>query len=225
MAISIDRTKTDDNSHFITFMFESPPLLSLFHSAPRNGLWKRKADAALLHCTSWDDAAGSVFIFSSTSLEVLLLLGGVTAADAAQEIVDELDRSKELMRKQVEVKCNIEDNLKYRKTTDGIDELTHAIESLEEKMTKTVVVSTIEADLLKLSQERERLLSEVSMLLIIQKLDLKQCFAALVSVLCFIAVILVRMAKNYDPELKEDFVMGKQFAYADAWHFLKSLKE
>ncbi|XP_058203460.1 uncharacterized protein LOC131317812 isoform X2 [Rhododendron vialii] len=28
------------------------PLLSLFHSAPGNGLWKRKADAALLHCTT-----------------------------------------------------------------------------------------------------------------------------------------------------------------------------
>ncbi|GMP41701.1 hypothetical protein CsSME_00011703 [Camellia sinensis var. sinensis] len=28
------------------------PLLGLFHSEPGNGLWKRKADAALQHCTT-----------------------------------------------------------------------------------------------------------------------------------------------------------------------------
>lgn len=78
-----------------------------------------------------------------------------------QEIVAELDRSKELIQKQVEVKRNIEDNLKYRKTRDEIDELTREIESLEEKMMKIGGVSTIEADLVKLTQERERLLSEV----------------------------------------------------------------
>ncbi|RRT65057.1 hypothetical protein BHM03_00049262, partial [Ensete ventricosum] len=27
------------------------PLLNLFHSEPGNGLWKRKADTALRHCT------------------------------------------------------------------------------------------------------------------------------------------------------------------------------
>lgn len=32
--------------------FESPqPLLNLFHSEPGNGLWKRKADTALRHCS------------------------------------------------------------------------------------------------------------------------------------------------------------------------------
>ncbi|KAI8566801.1 hypothetical protein RHMOL_Rhmol02G0070100 [Rhododendron molle] len=79
-----------------------------------------------------------------------------------QEIVAELDRSKELIQKQVEVKRNIEDNLKYRKTRDEIDELTREIESLEEKMMKIGGVSTIEADLVKLTQERERLLSELN---------------------------------------------------------------
>ncbi|XP_058201375.1 DNA repair protein RAD50 [Rhododendron vialii] len=79
-----------------------------------------------------------------------------------QEIVAELDRSKELIQKQVEVKRNIEDNLKYRKTRDEIDELTREIESLEEKMMKIGGVSTIEADLVKLTQERDRLLSELN---------------------------------------------------------------
>ncbi|KAF7150516.1 hypothetical protein RHSIM_Rhsim02G0061900 [Rhododendron simsii] len=79
-----------------------------------------------------------------------------------QEIVAELDRSKELIQKQVEVKRNIEDNLKYRKTRDETDELTREIESLEEKMMKIGGVSTIEADLVKLTQERERLLSELN---------------------------------------------------------------
>lgn len=78
-----------------------------------------------------------------------------------QEIVAELDKSKELIQKQVEVKRNIEDNLNYRKTRDEIDKLTREVESLEEKMMKIGGVSTIEADLVKLSQERERLLSEV----------------------------------------------------------------
>jgi len=50
-----------------------------------------------------------------------------------QEIVAELDKSKELIQKQVEVKRNIEDNLNYRKTRDEIDKLTREVESLEEK--------------------------------------------------------------------------------------------
>lgn len=79
-----------------------------------------------------------------------------------QEIVAELDKSKELIQKQVEVKRNIEDNLNYRKTRDEIDKLTREVESLEEKMMKIGGVSTIEADLVKLSQERERLLSELN---------------------------------------------------------------
>ncbi|XP_061348231.1 uncharacterized protein LOC133293646 isoform X2 [Gastrolobium bilobum] len=29
------------------------PLFSFFHSEPRNGIWKRKADSVLLTCTSW----------------------------------------------------------------------------------------------------------------------------------------------------------------------------
>lgn len=78
-----------------------------------------------------------------------------------QEILAELNKSKDLMRNQDQLRRNIEDNLNYRKTKADVDELTHEIESLEDRILKIGGVSTIEAELRKLSQERERLLSEV----------------------------------------------------------------
>ncbi|KAL0425627.1 UNVERIFIED_CONTAM: tRNA-dihydrouridine(20/20a) synthase [Sesamum radiatum] len=35
----------------VRLMLDPKPLLGFFHSEPGNGLWKRKADAAFLHCT------------------------------------------------------------------------------------------------------------------------------------------------------------------------------
>lgn len=67
------------------------------------------------------------------------------------------------MRNQDQLKRNIEDNLNYRKTKADVDKLTIEIELLEERILKMGGVSTVEADLGKLSQERERLLSEVCM--------------------------------------------------------------
>lgn len=78
-----------------------------------------------------------------------------------QEILAELNKSKDLMRNQDQLRRNIEDNLNYRKTKAEVDELTYEIESLEERILKIGGVSTFEAELGKLSQERERLLSEV----------------------------------------------------------------
>lgn len=78
-----------------------------------------------------------------------------------QEILAELNKSKDLMRNQDQLRRNIEDNLNYRKTKAEVDELTREIESLEERILKIGGVSTVEAELGKLSQERERLLSEV----------------------------------------------------------------
>lgn len=78
-----------------------------------------------------------------------------------QEILAELNKSKDLMRNQDQLRRNIEDNLNYRKTKAEVDELTRDIESLEERIMKIGGVSTVEAELRKLSQERERLLSEV----------------------------------------------------------------
>lgn len=79
-----------------------------------------------------------------------------------QEILAELNKSKDLMRNQDQLRRNIEDNLNYRKTKAEVDELTRDIESLEERIMKIGGVSTVEAELRKLSQERERLLSELN---------------------------------------------------------------
>lgn len=78
-----------------------------------------------------------------------------------QEISAELNKSKDLMRNQDQLRRNIEDNLNYRKTKADVDELARDIESLEEQILKIGGVSSVEAELGKLSQERERLLSEV----------------------------------------------------------------
>ncbi|KAK6914345.1 RAD50, zinc hook [Dillenia turbinata] len=79
-----------------------------------------------------------------------------------QEILAELNRSKDMMRDKDLVRRNIEDNLNYRKTKAEVDGLTREIELLEDKILKIGGVSTVEADLGKLSQERERLLSELN---------------------------------------------------------------
>ncbi|XP_050239038.1 DNA repair protein RAD50 isoform X1 [Quercus robur] len=79
-----------------------------------------------------------------------------------QEILAELNKSKDLMRNQDQLRRNIEDNLNYRKTKAEVDELTRDIESLEERILKIGGVSTFEAELGKLAQERERLLSELN---------------------------------------------------------------
>lgn len=85
-----------------------------------------------------------------------------------QEILAELNKSKDLMRNQDQLRRNIEDNLNYRKTKADVDELARDIESLEEQILKIGGVSTVEAEIGKLSQERERLLSEVLLFLCLQ---------------------------------------------------------
>lgn len=77
------------------------------------------------------------------------------------EILAEVKKSKDLMGNQDSLRRNIEDNLNYRKTKAEVDELTHEIELLEDKVLTLGGFSTVEAELKKLSQERERLLSEV----------------------------------------------------------------
>ncbi|KAL0548006.1 hypothetical protein IC582_012445 [Cucumis melo] len=79
-----------------------------------------------------------------------------------QEILAELNKSKDLMRNQDQLRRNIEDNLNYRKTKAEVDELARDIESLEEQILKIGGVSAVEAEIGKLSQERERLLSELN---------------------------------------------------------------
>ncbi|KAK1616976.1 hypothetical protein QYE76_022493 [Lolium multiflorum] len=77
-----------------------------------------------------------------------------------QDISAELDRSKEVLRTQDQFKRNIDDNLNYRKTKAEVDRLTHDIELLEDNVLSIGSMSTIEADLQRHAQEKERLLSE-----------------------------------------------------------------
>uniref|UniRef100_K3YPB6 DNA repair protein RAD50 n=1 Tax=Setaria italica TaxID=4555 RepID=K3YPB6_SETIT len=77
-----------------------------------------------------------------------------------QGISDELNKSKELLQGQGQLKRNIDDNLNYRKTKAEVDRLTRDIELLEERVLSIGSSSTIEADLKRHSQERERLNSE-----------------------------------------------------------------
>ncbi|OAY65538.1 DNA repair protein RAD50 [Ananas comosus] len=79
-----------------------------------------------------------------------------------QEISADLNKSKELLRNQDQLKRNIDDNLNYRKTKAEVDQLTHEIESLEEKVLSIGSMSTLEADLKRHLQEKERLLSELN---------------------------------------------------------------
>ncbi|GAV92574.1 hypothetical protein CFOL_v3_35952, partial [Cephalotus follicularis] len=69
-------------------------------------------------------------------------------------------RKDDMMREKDKLRRNIEDNLNYRKTKSEVDELALEIELLEERILKLGGIFTVETELGKLSQERERLLSE-----------------------------------------------------------------
>ncbi|XP_062109225.1 DNA repair protein RAD50 [Humulus lupulus] len=79
-----------------------------------------------------------------------------------QHILSELERNRDVIRSRDKLRRNIEDNLNYRKTKAEVDELTREIESLEEKILRIGGISTVESELVKLSRERERLLSELN---------------------------------------------------------------
>ncbi|XP_057755081.1 DNA repair protein RAD50 [Arachis stenosperma] len=79
-----------------------------------------------------------------------------------QEILADVNKSKDLLRDQDNIKRNIEDHLNYRKTKAEVDELGREIERLEESILKVGGVSAIESELQKLSKERETLLSELN---------------------------------------------------------------
>jgi DNA repair protein RAD50 len=78
-----------------------------------------------------------------------------------QNIIEELEKKKELMRNADPIRRRLDDNLNYRKTKAKVDKLLSEIEILEESMLKVGVFDTIEKELQKLSKERERLLEEV----------------------------------------------------------------
>jgi DNA repair protein RAD50 len=78
-----------------------------------------------------------------------------------QNIIEELEKKKELMRNADPIRRRLDDNLNYRKTKAKVDKLLSEIEILEESMSKVGVFDTIEKELQKLFKERERLLEEV----------------------------------------------------------------
>ncbi|GJN21107.1 hypothetical protein PR202_gb08555 [Eleusine coracana subsp. coracana] len=77
-----------------------------------------------------------------------------------QEISAELNKSKELLQSQGQLKRNIDDNLNYRKTKAEVERLTRDIELLKERVLSIGSMSSIEADLKRHWQEKERLNSE-----------------------------------------------------------------
>ncbi|KAJ1406601.1 RAD50, zinc hook [Sesbania bispinosa] len=79
-----------------------------------------------------------------------------------EEGLAELNKNKDLMRNKDQVRRNIEDNLNYRKTKAEVDKLAREIDTLEENILKVGGVSTYETELKKLTQEKERLLSELN---------------------------------------------------------------
>ncbi|KAL2530181.1 DNA repair protein RAD50 [Forsythia ovata] len=78
------------------------------------------------------------------------------------ELSAELTKSKDLKRDQDQLRRNIVDNLEYRSVKAQVDEITREIESLEDRILKMGGVSMVEAELVKLSKERERLLTELN---------------------------------------------------------------
>ncbi|TXG72647.1 hypothetical protein EZV62_001226 [Acer yangbiense] len=128
-----------------------------------------------------------------------------------QEILAELNKSKDLMRDQDQLRRNIEDNLNYRKTKTEVDDLACEIESLEEKILNIGGVSSVESELGKLSQERERLLSEfnkyVGTMSVYQsnisknKIDLKQAQYKDIDKRCFDQLIQLKTTEMANKDL------------------------
>ncbi|KAL5992100.1 hypothetical protein ACLOJK_013014 [Asimina triloba] len=137
-----------------------------------------------------------------------------------QEISAELSKSKGLWQDQGQLKRNIDDNLKYRKTKSEVDELTHEIETLEEEILKIGGVSAFEADLKKHLQEKERLLSELNRcrgtLSVYQsniaknKLDLKQAQYNEIDKRYFNQLIQLKQSVSLGPVQFIEFGIGKE---------------
>lgn len=79
-----------------------------------------------------------------------------------QEIEATLVQKKTTMSQHEHVRRNIEDNIAYRKVKARVDELDHELELLEQRRVETGSTMVIESELLKLHQERDRLLSELN---------------------------------------------------------------
>ncbi|KAG2332824.1 hypothetical protein Bca52824_004004 [Brassica carinata] len=85
-----------------------------------------------------------------------------SAESRKNEITAELSKNKDLMRNQDQLRRSIEDNLNYRTTKAAVEVLTREIESLEEQILNIGGIPAVEAEIVKILRERERLLSELN---------------------------------------------------------------
>lgn len=79
-----------------------------------------------------------------------------------QELLAEVNKTEDVVRNQDKLRRAIEENLRFREIKAKVAGCTLVIESLEERILGMGGVSAFEADLAKLSKERERLLSELN---------------------------------------------------------------
>lgn len=79
-----------------------------------------------------------------------------------QDLLAEVNKTEEVVRNQDKVRRDIEDHLQYREIKAKVEGCTLEIESLEERILAIGGISAFEADLGKLSKERERFLSELN---------------------------------------------------------------
>lgn len=77
------------------------------------------------------------------------------------ELSIELNKSRELLQSQAQVKRNIDDNIEYRKKKADVEELASQIEQLEEKIVSIGDLSACEAELKKALDEKQALVSEL----------------------------------------------------------------
>lgn len=77
------------------------------------------------------------------------------------ELSIELNKSRELLQSQAQVKRNIDDNIEYRKKKADVEELASRIEQLEEKIVSIGDLSACEAELKKALDEKQALVSEL----------------------------------------------------------------
>lgn len=78
-----------------------------------------------------------------------------------------MERAREEKVKQELLKHRINQNILYRVAKARVDELTRELESLEQRQVDMGSLEVFEAKLLKLNQERDSLLSEVFIIILL----------------------------------------------------------
>ena len=77
------------------------------------------------------------------------------------EISAEVNKNRELLQSQAQIKRNIDDNIDYRKKKAEVEELAQQIENYEQNIIQTGDMSAVEVNLKKSMDEKQALVSEV----------------------------------------------------------------